>query len=171
MTMNDNLHLREPKLEDENAFLTMTKQSLQLHQPWVKAPLSHSDFIDFIQRYHQPNHKSFLLCSSSNILGVFNVSEIVHGSFQSAFLGFYASKEYQGKGLMSQGLKLLLNKVFVELKLHRIEANIQPGNTASIRLVEGNGFRKEGFSPRYLKINDKWCDHERWALTIEDWKK
>ncbi len=112
-----------------------------------------------------------MVCSSeNNIIGVFNLSEIVHGCFQSAYLGFYVSKDYVGKGLMSEGLQLLLNKAFVELSLHRIEANIQPANNSSIFLVQRNGFRKEGFSPRYLKIDNEWRDHERWALTIEDWK-
>jgi len=64
---------------------------------------------------------------------------------------------------------LLLDKVFNELKLHRIEANIQPTNSSSIHLVTQNGFRKEGFSPRYLKINNIWQDHFRFALTSEEW--
>ena len=72
---------------------------------------------------------------------------------------------------MSAGLKLLFSKAFEELKLHRIEANIQPENLGSIKLVEHHGFKKEGYSPRYLKINDTWCDHERWAITYEDWLK
>lgn len=69
---------------------------------------------------------------------------------------------------MSAGLKLVLKKVFNELQLHRLEANIQPENMTSIWLVKKNGFRYEGFSPRYLKINNIWCGHERWAMTVED---
>lgn len=70
---------------------------------------------------------------------------------------------------MNQALKLVLAKIFQELQLHRIEANIQPTNTSSIHLATHNGFRKEGFSPRYLKVNGIWCDHFRFALTYEDW--
>ena len=71
---------------------------------------------------------------------------------------------------MKKGMKLLLSYIFQKTKLHRLEANIQPENIPSIKLVEKLGFRKEGYSPRYLKINDVWCDHERWAITKEDWK-
>ena len=57
---------------------------------------------------------------------------------------------------MSSGLKLVLAQAFAELKLHRVEANIQPENNRSINLVQSNGFKKEGFSPRYLMINNVW---------------
>lgn len=165
------LHLTEPKIEDESAFLNMAQASRDFHQPWVYAPLTSTDFKAYIERYQQPNQKSYLVCNSENaILGVFNISEIVRGGFQSAYLGFYVTKNHAGTGVMNQGLKLLLTRAFTELKLHRIEANIQPQNKASIQLVNKNGFKKEGFSPRYLKINDIWRDHERWALTIEDWQ-
>lgn len=166
------LILREPRLEDETAFLAMTQQSQVFHHPWVKAPLTHNEFVEYIQRYQQANQKSFLVCSPENsLVGVFNINEIVYGCFQSAYLGFYVSKDYAGKGWMNDGLKLLLNKAFFDLSLHRLEANIQPKNTSSIWLVQSNGFRKEGFSSRYLKIDNEWRDHERWALTIEDWKQ
>jgi ribosomal-protein-alanine N-acetyltransferase len=58
--------------------------------------------------------------------------------------------------------------VFGDLGLHRVEANIQPGNTRSIGLVQRLGFEKEGFSRRYLKVGGEWRDHERWALLAED---
>ncbi|TAL66293.1 MAG: GNAT family N-acetyltransferase, partial [Legionella sp.] len=103
------------------------------------------------------------------IIGVFNISGIMRGAFKSAYLGYFASVEYAGKGLMSQALKLVLKEIFTTLDLHRIEANIQPTNTASIQLITKNGFFKEGFSPRYLKINGIWQDHFRFALTFEDW--
>ncbi len=162
--------IQELQITDEKAFLEMANQSQMLHHPWVNPPQTTDEFNDFFQRFQQPNQKSFIVHLPSNeIVGVINVSEIVRGFFQSAYLGFYASSAYAGKGMMSQGLKLVLSKAFTELGLHRLEANIQPGNLTSIQLVAKNGFKREGFSPRYLKINNKWCDHERWALTLEDY--
>lgn len=164
-----NIIIREPTIDDKDAFVEAMQRSQSLHHPWVKAPVSPQEFNAYIECYQQPNQKSFLACDhAGNIVGVFNISEIVRGLFQNAYLGFYAVADYAGKGYMSTALKLVLNKVFNELALHRLEANIQPDNTQSIQLIKHNGFRYEGFSPRYLKINDQWCGHEHWAMTVED---
>ena len=71
---------------------------------------------------------------------------------------------------MSEALRLVLKYSFEKLGLHRLEANIQPLNRASIALVKRAGFVREGFSRRYLKICGRWRDHERWAIIVEDWK-
>ena len=102
------------------------------------------------------------------IVGAFNVSQIVRGPFRSAYLGYWANVRYAGRGLMSDALSLVLDDAFGRLELHRLEANIQPGNTASKRLVLRAGFRLEGFSPRYLMVDGAWRDHERWAICAED---
>lgn len=150
----NNITIRELKFEDKEAFLKATVDSQSLHHPWVMPPLTTQEFDEYWQRFQQPNQKSYLAYDElGNIVGVFNVSEIVRGAFQNAFLGFYGIKDYCGKGCMSVALKLVLKKVFEELELHRLEANIQPENTRSIQLVKKNGFRYESFSPRYLKIN------------------
>lgn len=163
------INIREPMPEDKAAFLAAMQRSQSMHHPWVKAPLTDKEFDEYFQRYQQPNQKSFLVCDQTgNIAGVINVSEIVRGLFQNAYLGFYVVADYAGKGYMSAGLKLVLAKVFNELALHRVEANIQPANIQSIQLVKKNGFRYEGFSPRYLKIDNHWCGHEHWAMTAED---
>lgn len=165
-----NIIIREPKIEDKENFLQAMQHSQLLHHPWVKSPLTIKEYDDYLLSAQQPNQKSFLVCNQSNdILGVFNISEIVHGCFQNAYLGFYSVANNAGKGYMSAGLKLVLRYVFEEMKLHRLEANIQPENTRSIQLVKKNGFRYEGFSPRYLKINDEWRGHEHWAITAEDY--
>jgi len=164
------LLLREPRLDDEANFLANSQKSQLLHQPWLKAPSTSSEFRAYLERYSLANQRSFLLeTETRNLVGVFNLNEIVRGAFQSAYLAYYAMVDYIGQGYMRLGLKLVLEKAFTELELHRLEANIQPGNRASIALVKITGFRKEGFSLRYLKIEGEWCDHERWAITYEDW--
>jgi ribosomal-protein-alanine N-acetyltransferase len=105
---------------------------------------------------------------SGGIAGVININDVIRGAFQSATLGYYAFSPYAGMGLMREGMLLVLNHAFRTLKLHRLEANIQPGNRASIALARKCGFVREGFSRRYLKIRGRWQDHERWALLAEN---
>lgn len=162
--------LREPTLNDEEQFINTMERSKSLHHPFLKAPNSSQEFQDYYHKYQQANNKSYLAVNSENqIIGVFNINDIVYGVFQSAYMGYYATIDFAGQGLMSKALKLILIHVFTQLKLHRIEANIQPTNQLSINLATRNGFQKEGYSPRYLKINNIWCDHIRFALTYEDW--
>ena len=71
---------------------------------------------------------------------------------------------------MTEAVQLVLREAFVTLKLHRLEANIQPGNEPSRALAQRCGFELEGFSPRYLKVGGRWRDHERWALHAETWR-
>jgi ribosomal-protein-alanine N-acetyltransferase len=71
---------------------------------------------------------------------------------------------------MTEGMELAMEYGFLKLALHRLEANIQPGNRRSIALARRCGFRYEGFSPRFMRIGLHWCDHERWAITIEEWR-
>jgi ribosomal-protein-alanine N-acetyltransferase len=101
---------------------------------------------------------------SGEMVGVVNISEIVRGAFRSGYLGYYAFTPFERRGLMTEGLSLVVDEAFGGLGLHRLEANVQPDNGASIRLVRRLGFRREGYSPRYLKINGRWRDHERWAI-------
>lgn len=96
--------------------------------------------------------------------------EIVRGGFRSAYLGYYAFLPYADHGYMTEALQLVLRRVFGPLGLHRVEANIQPGNEASRRLARRLGFQREGFSPCYLRVGGRWRDHERWALIAEAWR-
>lgn len=162
--------LREPSAQDETAFVSTMKNSRDFHFPFITAPCSSEEFQIYLNKSKQESEQYYLAWNDNQqIIGVFNISGIMRGVFKSAYLGYYASAEYSGKGLMNQALKLVLKELFTTLDLHRIEANIQPTNTASIQLATKNGFLKEGFSPRYLKINGIWQDHFRFALTIEDW--
>ena len=92
----------------------------------------------------------------------------MRGAFQSAYLGYYAHAQHSRQGLMREAMEQVLDHAFGPLSLHRLEANIQPGNGPSIALARGAGFRLEGFSPRYLLIGGQWRDHERYAITVDE---
>ena len=102
------------------------------------------------------------------IVGVLIVSQIVRGAFQSAYLGYYVHQRHAGNGYMREAMLQTVDHAFGRLALHRMEANIQPLNRASVALALSAGFRLEGFSPRYLLIGGQWRDHERYAITAED---
>ncbi|QGO64523.1 GNAT family N-acetyltransferase [Piscirickettsia salmonis] len=112
------------------------------------------------------SHESLFLMHADHLIGVFNISEIVRGCFQSAYLGYYAFEPFANQGYMTQGLRLLVEHAFNTLKLHRLEANIRPENNASSKLVKKVGFQKEGYSPNYLYLDGAWRDHERWAIIV-----
>ena len=104
---------------------------------------------------------------SGHIIGVTNLSHFPEG-VSNGYLGFYGMVKYKRCGLMTEAVRLTVSYAFAELGLHRLEANIQPENANSIALVERAGFRKEGFSPHYLKIDGIWRDHERWAVLSDE---
>jgi ribosomal-protein-alanine N-acetyltransferase len=164
--------IREPLLRDRREFLLRVRESRRLHAGWVAAPNSNGAYRVYVQRSRQPTQRGYLVClrESGEIVGTANLNEIVFGHFQSAYLGYYGFAPYCGQGLMGEGVSLAVTQAFRQLRLHRVEANIQPDNRPSIQLVERLGFFKEGLSRRYLKVAGRWRDHERWATIAEEWR-
>jgi ribosomal-protein-alanine N-acetyltransferase len=158
--------LRAPALSDQAEFVRAARASRALHRAWVHAPDTPLAFRVYVRRAAQPGSHAFLVCrrDSGAIVGAINISNVVMGLFRSAYLGYFAFAGHERQGLMREGLQAVVRHAFKQLKLHRLEANIQPGNARSIALVKACGFRKEGYSPRYLKIAGRWRDHERWAI-------
>jgi ribosomal-protein-alanine N-acetyltransferase len=160
------VYLRTPAAKDQPQFIAAARASRSLHAPWTKAPATPKQFRDYLKKMSLPANHAFLVCKrgSAELVGVVNVTNVVLGAFRSGYLGYYVFSGFERQGLMQQGLRLVVRRAFGALKLHRLEANIQPANKASIALVKSCGFRLEGYSPRYLKINNRWQDHERWAI-------
>ena len=166
------VELRTPTLDDRDEFLAAMRASRKLHRPWLQSPMTPEAYDRVLARTDDDRYDPLLVClrDHGSIVGFINISEIVRGFFQSAFIGYGAVAAHAGHGYMSEGLELVLARAFNDLRLHRLEANIQPGNTASIALVEKAGFVREGFSERYLKIGGRWRDHEHWAIRAEQWR-
>lgn len=156
--------LRPVQAADEAAFIAAARASRRLHHPWVTAPCDADAFARHLARFDGMAHHGFVVTTAGGRLaGAIHLTNIVMGAFRSGYLGYYAFAGCEGQGLMTQGLHAVVKHAFQRLGLHRVEANIQPGNTASIALVKRCGFSLEGYSPRYLKIGGRWRDHERWA--------
>lgn len=157
--------------EHQSAFLAAVRRSAALHRPWVKPPSTPAAFHAYLAKYVGFRAMSFFaLTGADQLVGVINVSEIVRGSLQSAYLGYYAFAPHHAQGHMTVALAAVVSRMFRTHRLHRLEANIQPGNRPSIALVKRLGFRNEGLSPRYLKIGGRWRDHQRWAIIKEEWR-
>ncbi|MBV8734656.1 MAG: GNAT family N-acetyltransferase [Solirubrobacterales bacterium] len=166
------VYLRPPRSADQNEFISLMQASSAFHRPWASAPTNEERFLIYLSDAGRPDFEAMLLCRCEDdaILGFLNLSHITRGALQSAYLGYAIGSPFARQGFMRDGLELVLRHAFLDLHLHRIEANIQPGNHASIALARGAGFRREGFSRRYLKIGGRWRDHERWAILVDDWQ-
>ncbi|HTP20812.1 MAG TPA: GNAT family protein [Solirubrobacteraceae bacterium] len=165
--------LRTPARADRAEFVSLMRASRAFHRPWATAPTDDEAFDAYLVDSRRVDFEAMLVCRREDraILGFFNLSHITRGSLQSAYLGYAVGSKFANQGYMREGLDLVVRAAFLTLRLHRIEANIQPGNRASIALAQGAGFAREGFSPRYLKIGGRWRDHERWAILAEDWRE
>jgi ribosomal-protein-alanine N-acetyltransferase len=164
------VYLRRPRLRDRDTFLELARSSRAYHRPWAHPPQDAEGYVAFVKSSRSPRCAGIFawLRDGKALVGVFVLSEIVRGHFQSAYLGYYGHASHSGQGLMTEALRLTTEYAFRDLGLHRVEANIQPGNVQSIALVKRCGFRLEGYSPRYLKIANQWRDHLRWALLRDD---
>lgn len=165
--------LRRPLPADEEEFIALARQSRRLHRSFARPPETQTAFRAWLTRADLPNIQIHLLClrEGGAIAGVLNLTEIVRGPLQSANLGYYAFAPHAGRGYMREGVDLVLARAFLGLGLHRVEANVQPGNTASLRLVLATGFRCEGYSPRLVYIGGRWRDHVRFAVDLETWRR
>ncbi|WFF42344.1 N-acetyltransferase [Salinicola endophyticus] len=164
------LTLVHPTQAHQSAFLAAVRHSQPLLGGWVFPPETPQAYADFLSRYAAEAHVSYLaIAPDGSLIGCINLNEIVRGALQSAYLGYYGFAPHQGRGWMKKALREVITRAFDRHGLHRLEANIQPANRRSIGLVQSLGLRLEGFSPRYLRIDGEWRDHERYAITAEEW--
>ena len=110
----------------------------------------------------------FAIETDGRLVGQMHLFGIAWGSLRSASAGYWVAESVAGQGIMPLALAAACDHAFLGLGLHRVEVNIRPENTASLRVVEKLGFRDEGLRRRYLHIAGEWRDHRSFALTSED---
>ena len=169
--------IRHPLPGDSEEVCALRRASWGFLRPWEPTPPAGVDpcgsdwYSAYLESSRRLEAERLLLClrAGGTILGAISLNEIVRGSFQSAYLGYWIGEVHARQGFMAEGLGLAVDHAFANLGLHRLEANVRPENEPSLALLRRLGFKREGYSPRYLKIAGEWCDHERWAVLAEDW--
>lgn len=173
------VYLRRPRRRDAAVFIAAALASRRLHGRWVQPPATAEAFAYYASRFgHRrvPDDRRQYLGllvfrrDDDALLGAFTIGDIVRGALSGAYLGYFAFAPHAGRGYMTEAMELVLRHAFVDLGLHRLEVNVQPGNLRSLALAERAGFVREGYSRRYLRIAGRWRDHVRCALLAEDWR-
>jgi ribosomal-protein-alanine N-acetyltransferase len=166
----DRVVLRRVVRDDADDLIRANLESVSYHHPWSQPFLDRTGFDGWYARTLTGGTIGLIAreAASGEVVGAINLNEIVMGLLCSAHIGYHGMVRFAGQGLMTEALTKAVRFAFDDLGLHRVEANIQPTNLRSIALVRRVGFRKEGFSPRYLRIAGAWRDHERWALLADE---
>ncbi|MDH6122131.1 GNAT family protein [Kitasatospora sp. GAS204B] len=166
--------IRAPRPSDAVLYAAAVRRSAEHIGRWN--PVEPDGLPDLLQR-QGPGLRTFLIVDTADggLVGKCNVSNIVMGRYCNAALGYDSYLPYAGTGRMTEGMRLVLDACFADqtaggLGLHRLEINVQPENKRSIALATRLGFRHEGFTPRMLFLAGAWRDHERFALTAEEWR-
>jgi [ribosomal protein S5]-alanine N-acetyltransferase len=166
------VYLEAPLPRHGREFVAAARRSKKLHAAWVSAPSTLASFARFVERAKIPTRRVFLvrLKGTHELAGVVSLGDIVLGFLRGAYVGYYALEPHARKGYMTEGVALALDFAFEKLGLNRVEINVQPRNTRSLRLALSLGFRREGFSPKYVMINGRFRDHVRTAMLAEEWR-
>ncbi len=155
----------------------MSRIHLEQWEPaWPRDDLSKSAFRRRLRHYQREAREdlgyAFLIfaADSNELLGGLTLSNVRRGVTQAATLGYWLGAPHVGRGYMTDAVRTILPHAFETLRLHRVDAAVQPHNRLSIAVLERAGFQREGLARRYLKINNAWQDHLLLALLIDDWQ-
>lgn len=170
--------LRHPRGVDREEWAELREASWDFLKRWEPTPpgkrapnSNHQDaFERLLETADRGVSQRFLICglASGEILGQISLNQIVRGPSCSASMGYWIGVRHARRGYMTEAVRLVIGHAFGPLLLHRVEANIIPSNEASRGVAMKVGMRLEGVSARFLRINGRWQDHERWAITAEE---
>jgi ribosomal-protein-alanine N-acetyltransferase len=174
----DHVLLRAPQMADYSEWSALREASREFLTPWEPTwpsdDLSRASYRRRIKRYTEDQRSDlaypfFIFRAADGVLvGGLTLANIRRGCAQAGSLGYWMGAAYAGQGYMTAAVRAVLPFAFGTLRLHRVEAACIPANTASIRLLEKSGFRREGFARQYLCIDGVWQDHLLYARLRSD---
>ena len=174
----EGVYLRPAEMADFQPWSELRQASRDFLTPWEPTwpadDFTRASFRRRVRRHQEELERDeaypFLIFRQGDdrLLGGLTLGQIRRGVAQSATLGYWMGAPHAGRGYMAAAVRATAGFAFATLRLHRIEAACLPENAPSIRLLEGVGFRREGFARSYLRINGEWRDHLLFALLETD---
>jgi [ribosomal protein S5]-alanine N-acetyltransferase len=172
------VYIRLLEISDASALHQLRRRNREFLAPWEPRPPHEEDSVE-VQRAQlrfasdsatndRGYHFGIFLPDSDDLVGTITLSNVARGAWHNATLGYFVDERHNGRGFATEAIRLVVQLAFEELGLHRIQAGVMPRNPASMRALEKAGFRREGVSLNYLRINDVWEDHVMFAITVED---
>ncbi len=170
--------LRTPQMSDYPAWAELRASSREFLVPWeprwAMDELTRASFRRRVRHYQRDlrediGYALFLYSvATGGLVGGVTLCNVRRGVTQSCTLGYWIGAQYAQQGYMTAAVRAVVPFVFDSLDLHRLEAACLLANTASMRLLEKTGFKREGLARRYLRINGGWQDHLLYALLDSD---
>jgi [ribosomal protein S5]-alanine N-acetyltransferase len=167
----ERVSLRHLAADDAPALLAFMKENRAFLEQWE--PVREKGFftldaqladIEASKADAAADHRhAFGIFLDSELVGRIALSQIFRGIFQNAYLGYSIAERWNGQGLATEAVGVVMRFAFDDLALHRVQAAVMPRNISSIRVLEKNGFREEGYAVGYLCINGVWEDHRIFA--------
>ena len=173
------VQLRTPRLRDGRAWSELRLRNEQWLEPWEP-----SSTATWVERSSPgawpPLHAAlrrggrsgamlpFMICYGGRLVGQINVSNVAQGVLRSCTIGYWVDQQVAGRNITPTAVAVVIDHCFAAVGLHRVEIDIRPENTASLRVVEKLGLRREGFYERFLDIAGAWRDHVAFAITVEE---
>ena len=133
--------------------------------------LATQEHMDWYQQLHEEKSGTWwamcLLDAPDQLIGtcgLYNIDQVN----RNADIGYWLFSKHWGKGLMREALQCVITHAFQVLHLHRIEAEIEPDNIASTRLLLKLGWQREGRRRQVAWKNERFVDMEYYALLYKD---
>lgn len=159
------------KAAHENAF---PKQNEFDQDKKPAAELTRAEFKKFLARNEKYRKEESIYYfgaferKTGRLMGYVLFALVARFNVQSARISYLVFNNYWKHGYGKEMVDAALGFAFRKLKLHRLEAEIQPHNRASIALAKGLGFQYEGIRRGAVYFDRKWHDHAIYSILAED---
>ncbi|MBM7587720.1 ribosomal-protein-serine acetyltransferase [Bacillus pakistanensis] len=177
--MNNDITLRSFTVDDSEELFQLTDRSreyLGKWLPWIDYTKEVNDTKEWIQASLKGvvetggYIKTAAIIYKGSIAGTIGFN-IIDQTNKSGVIGYWIGEDFQGKGIMTQACKALIDYGFRELDLNRVEINVATGNLKSKAIPERLGMTLEGTKRQVEKIGGKFHDHFVYSILADEWQK